>query len=219
MAFGGTACRILAGISMLAAGGLAAGCQSKDALNSAGTPEKPKVTESELRAFCPPVGLRQGTAFYTSYEKTAPARPAKKAAASPADAPAPEDTGLTDKPAQRVVYQTSITDVTRSCSRADGILTMKVGVAGKVVPGPAAKLGTVQLPLRIAITTGDQVLFSQLFQHSVEVQSTTTATQFVFTTDSVSFPDPNSRGVRGYAGFDEGPPAKNDSGTSDLPPS
>ena len=141
--------------------------------------------------------------------------PAKRAAA--ADAPA--DAALTDKPAQRVVYQTSITDVTRSCTRANGILTMKVAVAGKVVPGPAAKLGAVQLPLRIAVTTGDRVLFSQLFRHGVQVESTATATQFLFATDGVTFPDPNTRGVRGYAGFDEGPPSGNDSGMSDLPPS
>ena len=165
MAFRGTASRLLAGAGILVVGGLAAGCQSKDALGSVETPAKPKITQGELLAFCPPIGLRQGTAFFTTYEKAAPARPAKKAAA----AEAPEDTAFTDKPAQRVVYQTSITDVTRSCTRANGILTMKVAVAGKVVPGPAARLGTVQLPLRIAITTGDQVLFSQLFQYSAQV--------------------------------------------------
>ena len=46
----------------------AAGCQSSDggnALNAGGdntAAAEPKVLESELRAYCPPVKLREGTA-------------------------------------------------------------------------------------------------------------------------------------------------------------
>ncbi len=50
--------------------------------------------------------------------------------------------GGEDDPA-KLIYQASISDVTRSCSRATGMLTMNVAVAGRVVPGPAGASGTV----------------------------------------------------------------------------
>lgn len=195
-------CRF-SGIAMLGLAAFAAGCQNGGggaAPESAAAPAEPKVSQSELLAFCPPIGLRQGTSFFTSYEK--PASPKRGAAADP-DVPA---AAAPDAPVQRVIYQTAITDVTRSCSRAGGTLTMKVGVAGKVVPGPAGKAGSVALPIRIAVLNGSDVVFSQLFRYEVAVADTSTATQFLFTAAEVSFPDPNVRSVRAYAGFDEGPP-------------
>ena len=58
----------------------AAGCQSGDStgvLGSGGEDSTPKaapegkVLQSELRAYCPPVTLREGTAFFSTYEKKA----------------------------------------------------------------------------------------------------------------------------------------------------
>ncbi|TIL48224.1 MAG: hypothetical protein E5Y81_27285, partial [Mesorhizobium sp.] len=49
----------------------------------------------------------------------------------------------------KIVYQASITDVTRDCIRANGSLTMKIAVAGKVVPGPMFSPGTITMPIRI----------------------------------------------------------------------
>lgn len=164
-----------------------AGCQSTNNSNTqaaADSQEQAKVTEAELRAYCPPITLREGTAYFNTYAK-----------------------GGQDDPA-KVIYQASITDVTRSCNRADGTLTMNVAVAGKVVPGPAGVSGTVKMPIRVAVVRGDEVLYSKLHNFQTTVSDTSTATQFVFNDPAVSIAIPAEQNLRVYAGYDEGPPKK-----------
>ena len=59
--------------------------------------------------------------------------------------------------------------MTRSCSRGGGMLTMNVAVAGKVVPGPVATDGSVTMPIRIVVSSGDEVLYSQIHKYQVAV--------------------------------------------------
>ncbi|MGB3388812.1 MAG: hypothetical protein WBA88_12585 [Pseudaminobacter sp.] len=142
------------------------------------------MTEAELRAYCPPITLREGTAFFNTYAR-----------------------GGQDDPS-KVVYQASITDVTRSCSQSGGMLTMNVAVAGKVVPGPAGVAGTVKMPIRVVVVRGDEVLYSKLHSFQTTVADTSAATQFVFNDPAVSIPVPAEQGLRIYAGYDEGPPSR-----------
>lgn len=166
----------------------AAGCQSGDAGSVLGLggkndkPEEPKVLQSELLAYCPKVTLREGTAFLNRYVKGGEGDPAKLA------------------------YQASISDVTRSCSRSGGTLSITVAAAGKVVPGPAAGPGEVTLPIRIvASQAGTTVLYSNLSQHMVALGDASAAVQFVVNDPNVSMPDPQQADIIIYVGFDEGP--------------
>ncbi len=160
-----------------------AGCQSGD---GGGTTAKPKISESELRAYCPNVTLREGTAFFSTYAKG----------------------GQGD--ASKLVYQASISQITRACSRTDGMLTLNVAVAGKVVPGPEGVPGKISMPIRVVAVQGleQKVIYSKLHQFEVAITDTSTATQFVFNDPAVTFPIPAEQNVQLYAGFDEGPPAK-----------
>lgn len=194
-------CRF-SGIAMLGLAAIAAGCRNGGGAADIAPPPEPKITQSELRAFCPPVGLREGTAFFTTYG-AAPAAKAKPAG----DVDPSLDAAAAGKP---IRYQTSITDVTRSCTRADGQLTMTIAVAGKVVPGPAGAPGSLTLPIRIAVANGPDLLFSQLYRYDAQVASATSASTFLFTATDVTFADPNLRSVRAFAGFDEGPPKQAD---------
>ncbi|MBA3446711.1 MAG: hypothetical protein H0T56_03720 [Pseudaminobacter sp.] len=166
----------------------AAGCQSGDSGSVLGLGVKqenvaePKVSETELRAYCPPVKLREGTAFFNTYAK-----------------------GGQDDPA-KVLYQASITDVTRSCTSDSGTMTMNVAIAGKIVPGPAGVSGDVTMPIRVVVVRGDEVLYSELHKHQVSVSDPSTATQFLFNDPTVSFPAPQEADLQVFAGYDEGPP-------------
>ena len=129
--------RFLAGFALSGFMLAAAGCQSGDAGGVLGLggdrPKQPaegKVLESELRAYCPPVTLREGTGVLQHLREGRRGR------------------------SRQDVYQASISDVTRSCTRADGMLTMNVAVAGRVVPGPAGVPGTVTMPIRIVVAAG-----------------------------------------------------------------
>lgn len=187
--------RFMAGLVLSGFMLAAAGCQSGDGGNILGfggnkdsnapqeVPEG-KILASELLAYCPKVSLREGTAYYSTYAKG----------------------GEEDK--TKVIYQASITDVTRSCTRANGMLTVNVAVAGRVVPGPLGQAGTVTMPIRVVIVEGEQVLYSQLHQYQVAIGSTSSATQFVFNDPNATVPNPSAANLQVFAGFDEGPPKK-----------
>ena len=169
---------------------VAAGCQSGDTAKVLDTGDQPKpaqqkVTEAELRGFCPRVTLRDGTAYFNTYAR-----------------------GGQDDPT-KVVYQASISDVSRACTTTDGLLTMKVAVAGRVVPGPAFAAGTIDMPIRIVAVHGSEVLYSQIHHYKVNISDPTAATQFIFSDPDVSFALPADRAVQVYAGYDEGPKKRN----------
>lgn len=144
------------------------------------TDQLEKISVEELRAYCPRVRLRQGTAFYTSYEKG----------------------GEGDR--DKIRYQGSISDATRACKYSGGTLAMTVAVAGKYVPGPVASGGEATLPIRIVVLRGDEILYSQLHQHPISTAGSVGATQFVFSDPNVQFPSPTSPNILIYVGFDDG---------------
>jgi len=228
MAFYSVNRRLVAGLALFGFMLAAAGCQSSDnGILSFGLtkkdptapppPQDPKVLASQLRAYCPKVSVRDGTAFYNIYAKGSAAKPKKKKGAPSQDADAAAaaaaQTGPDGTPVDpardpaRIVYQASVSDVTRDCSNANGQLSMKIAVAGKVVPGPQFSPGTVTLPIRIAVQHGTDVLYSQLHQYQVQVTDPSAATQFAFTDANVVVPEPSAQDYQAYAGFDESKPA------------
>ncbi|MER8390472.1 hypothetical protein NKH10_00930 [Mesorhizobium sp. M1340] len=216
MAFHSFNGRFVAGLGLAGFMLAAAGCQSSDngilGFGKKDTtpppPPDPKVLSSQLQAYCPKVTLRDGTAFFNTYAKSGP-KPKKKTdvAAEEAAQPAAGAAGV-DQPddSAKIIYQASITDVTRDCSRANGSLSMKIAVAGKVVPGPMFTPGTITMPIRIAVMHGTEVLYSQLHSYQVQVTDPSSATQFVFTDSNVVVPEPTAKDYQAYAGYDEGAP-------------
>lgn len=172
-----------------------AGCQSDDATTvldpntGGGTQQQApegKVLQSELRAYCPQVTLRSDATVFNTYEK-------KK---SEEEDPA------------KLVFRSSISAATRKCSYAPGSMTMDVAVAGRVVPGPLAKDGTVTMPIKIEVKRGDEVLYSNVAKYEVAVNKASGATQFIYNDPNVTFPTPEPGTLQVYAGYDLGPPKK-----------
>lgn len=185
MAFWDLKKRISAGAALAAMLAIA-GCQSGDgssALDLGGGKAEAPVNERDLRAFCPPVELRQGTAYFSTYERG----------------------GQKDKDQTKLIYQASIADVTRSCTYPNGLLNMDVAIAGRIVPGPKGKVGTLTMPIRVVLIQDGQVVYSQLHKYPVAVTDTIGATQFVFNDAGISIPRPSSKSLIVYAGYDEGP--------------
>lgn len=161
-----------------------AGCQSSDTagvLNpSTDQSSQTKITQDELRAFCPRATLREGTAYFSNYGKGGEETP------------------------EKLVYRASISDITRACSYAGATMTVNVAVAGRVVPGAASTGGTITLPIRVVALQGEEVVYSQLYNHQVTL-ATAGATQFVFNDPNVVVPQTGQRNIQVFAGFDEGP--------------
>ncbi len=161
-----------------------AGCQSGsgvDALDLNSQRSEEPVKLSELRMYCPSVSLREGTAYFNTYERG----------------------GKDDQ--SRVIYQASIADVTRKCTNNGGMLNIEVAVAGRIVPGPKGKAGSITMPIRVAVVQGADVLYSELHKYPVNIGDTIGATQFVFTDPAIQIPVPARQNVVIFAGYDEGP--------------
>lgn len=168
-----------------------AGCQASDTTSKVADvnsgqlqPPSARIQESDLRAYCPGVTLRDGTAVIRSYAK-----------------------GGQDDP-QKLSYQASISDATRSCSRTDTQMTINVAAAGRVVPGPAGIGGAVTLPIRVVVVKGEEVLYSQLHKYQVNITNPSSANQYVFNDANVVIPLPEPGSIQVFVGYDEGPPAK-----------
>jgi hypothetical protein len=125
--------------------------------------------------FCPNVTLREGTAI------------------------------LRKSVGDEVDYVASISEATRDCRIIDGRLRMQIGVAGRVVPGAAAQARAVNLPIRVAVLRGEDVIYSELGQQTVSVAPGAGAKTFRYIDQGIAL-DPSERNVVIYAGFDEGPP-------------
>jgi hypothetical protein len=87
------------------------------------------VDAADNDAPCPDVKVRTGAATLMIGDKPGEGEPA------PLD----------------VRYQGSIINYARECHLNAGLLTIKVGVEGRIVTGPAGGPGTVEVPLRIAV--------------------------------------------------------------------
>lgn len=184
--------RVLASFCFAGFIAAAAGCQSDGAgkvldpntgSDQQQAPEG-KVLQSELRAYCPKVTLRSDAAVYDTFEKKG------------------------EEDATKLVYRSSITAVTRKCSYAPGTMTMDVAAAGRVVPGPLAKDGTITTPIRIEVKRGDEVLYSNVAKFEVAVNKAAGATQFIFNDPNVTFPTPEPGTLRVFVGYDLPPKKK-----------
>lgn len=163
-----------------------AGCNTTDTKNAADTTsvtEDNRITAEELRAYCPSVSLREGTAYFSKYAKSA------------------------EKTPEQLIYQATITDTTRACKYGNGNMTIEVAAAGRIVPGAKFSAGTTNMPIRVAVVEGDKVVYSKLHQQSVAL-SDKAAKQFVFNDNQVTIPMPERQNVQVFVGFDEGPYGK-----------
>ena len=179
-------------LSGLAAAGfmlVAAGCQGGDTLGAMKLPglgggsstqvqaQDDRITIEELQAFCPRVAVRDGGAFYDSYPRNVRDDPSK------------------------LIFRATIGDMTRSCTYANGMTTITVAVAGRIIPGPAGTTGTVRVPLQVTAIQGTQVVYSQTRDQEVAVTDTAGATQFVVTESNITIPTPTTRNVAVFVGY------------------
>ncbi|PCI04232.1 MAG: hypothetical protein COB78_07850 [Hyphomicrobiales bacterium] len=150
--------------------------------------EQVEEETQDLRAYCPKTVLRAGTETFRLYK-----RGVKKG----------------DENARNSVrFQGSITEVVRECNYRGNTLNVRVGVAGRVINGPSGETGTFSMPLRIAVTRGEEVLYTQLHQVVGTIQPGKTNGFFKFVDGNIMIDKPKSKNIVIYAGFDEGPPKK-----------
>jgi hypothetical protein len=105
-----------------------------------------------------------------------------------------------DKPGQGepsaldVKYQGSIIRTARECHLAGNIMTMKVGIEGRIITGPAGGPGAVDVPLRIAVVqeslSNPKTIVSKFEQQTVTINNSVDRVTFTQIDPDVSFPLP-----------------------------
>lgn len=142
----------------------------------------------DLRAFCPRTVIRDGTEVYRTFTD-----------------------GVTRKDPNAMnslEFQSTIIKVARECNYTPLSLGMKIGVRGRVINGPTGATGTLNVPIRVAITkpATKEVVYSQLHQVPVTLAPGQNNASFSFVDSQINIPVPKDNDIIVYVGFDEGPP-------------
>jgi len=144
----------------------------------------PSPTQASVDFDCPKVDYRQGAATLTVNDSKA------------------------DNPALSLKYQASFVKTARECDVRGDMVTMRVGVQGRVVVGPAGGPGTLTVPLRYALVREGiepKVLWTKLFVLNVAVPSTQLNVPFTHIEEEMTVPVPPQEELDAYViyiGFD-----------------
>jgi hypothetical protein len=133
---------------------------------------------------CPTVAIRPGTSTFA------------------VSAPGLESAALA------VRYQATFGQMARECRLVGNTLSMKVGVEGRVILGPAGGPGQLEIPLRFAVVREGpepQTIITKLRWLSVTIPPDAGNVPFTHVEEELSFPMPRGREIEAYVvyvGFD-----------------
>ncbi len=90
-------------------------------------------------------------------------------------------------------YQGSIIRTARECHLNGNTMTMKVGIEGRIITGPAGGPGNVEVPMRIAVVqegVTPKVVASKFGRETVALTGSVDRINFTHIADDISFPLP-----------------------------
>jgi len=141
------------------------------------------TNEPEDELNCPPVGIRAGASTY------AVAAPGKQAVGND------------------VRFQVTITKTARDCTKANGEITARIGIQGRVIVGPAGAPPSIEVPIRVAVVQGgigEKVIATKAYKTTVALDGEENA-PFTLVADDVVYPVPSGAAADSYIfyiGFD-----------------
>ena len=113
-----------------------------------------------------------------------------------------------DNPALGLRYQASFTQTARECILRGNDLTIKVGVQGRIVVGPAGGPGTLSIPLRYALVREGRepkTLWTKLFTIPVTIPENQLNLPWLHIEEEMTVPRPPADEIEAYViyvGFD-----------------
>jgi hypothetical protein len=147
--------------------------------------DAPAAPGTQVRhVFCPQVVMLEGTAASQAYAGTAPSK-------------------------ENLRYQYALDDTARECTLEGDQLKIKIGVAGKVLLGPAGSPGSFSVPVRMAVLRerDNQPIVSKLYRAAVTVAAGETGADFTIVSEPLRVPFIQDHAEDGYTikvGLDEG---------------
>ena len=176
------AATLLAGCSMGSMFGGGNAAQTQTLQNATATPAAVAQAQSTalpaIATQCPPIRVRPGSEamFYYGGGKTGDAR--------------------------SLQYQGVIDESTRNCVVSNGLITVNMGVTGRVLLGPKGTQATVNAPIRFAVERDGQAIFSEKYTIPVAIPAPARSAEFVKVIDNVAIPYLGGEEIVIWVGFD-----------------
>ncbi len=161
--------------------GAAQSAATQQLQNATATPEEIAAASPALPAIateCPPIKVRAGAEALYYYGNGAVGNP------------------------KDLQYQAVIDKQSRNCVVSNGLITVKMGVVGRLMLGPNGNQQNVNLPLRFAVERDSTPLFSELYQIPVAVTPPAQSNDFVKVVDNVQIPYVTGDDITIWVGFD-----------------
>ena len=203
----------------LAVAFLASGCSSSGLLGAsqAQPPPEPAASANTPK----PSSFRERMAALFSGRAAPPPNPAEAAAAQPAasdDCPTIDirsgastyavGASGADPTATTLRFQATVARTARECTVLAGNMTVKVGVQGRVILGPAGGPGPIEVPIRLALVqegVEPKTIWTKAYRVPVTIPPGQSNVPFVHIEEDISFPLPKPAELAAYViyvGFD-----------------
>ena len=147
------------------------------------SPVTPLPDEAKTEPTCPRMEIRSGAASYPIH-------------------------ATVREGGQTLRFQATIGRLARECTVVGQIMTIKVGVEGRLLSGPGGSSGKADVPIRIAVIEEGlqpKTIWTKFYKVAAEMPEGQTQSIFIHVDDGVSFPLPKPDELENYViyvGFD-----------------
>jgi hypothetical protein len=104
--------------------------------------------------------------------------------------------------ARALQYQGVIDETSRNCVVSNGLITVNMGVTGRVLLGPKGNQASVNAPIRFAVEREGQAVFSEKYTIPVAFQAGVRSGEFVKVVENVAIPYLGGDEIVIWVGFD-----------------
>lgn len=104
--------------------------------------------------------------------------------------------------ARSLNYQAVIDKQSRNCVVSNGLITVRMGVVGRVLLGPSGNQKSVDLPIRFAVERDDVAVFSERYTIPVAFTPPNQSEEFVKVVENVGIPYLGGERIVIWVGFD-----------------
>lgn len=104
--------------------------------------------------------------------------------------------------ARDLQYQAIIDKQSRNCVVSNGLITVRLGMVGRLLLGPAGNQTNVNVPLRFAVERDGVPLFSERYEIPVTITPPNQSEEFVKVVENVAVPYTGGEQIVFWVGFD-----------------
>jgi hypothetical protein len=99
-------------------------------------------------------------------------------------------------------YQAIIDKQSRNCVVSNGLITVKMGMVGRLLLGPAGNQTNVNIPVRFSVERDGVAMFSEKYEIPVTITPPNQSEEFVKVVENIAVPYTGGEQIVFYVGFD-----------------